>query len=202
MPEEITSWVADQTEGVPPHVKFLGLAGKAGAGKDFLREWLCERSSLDVLRVGWADRLREEVRETLGLSCDQAQALFTKPYPYEVRRLLQWWGTDLRRADDEDYWVRRGVEFAVTLAHRCPVPTLIVFTDTRFENEQKAIEQLGGKVFEVIAPAEVREARTGMKVPDHASEEIDFKIDGFVFNRADGEDPLIPPEFVGWLGLK
>lgn len=184
--------------------KFLGLAGQAGAGKDFTREWLCERSSLDVIRVAYADEVRREIAEVLvgGRMCELADA-FTKPYNIEVRRLLQWWGTDFRRTEDPDYWVKRGIAHAVEIALRAPVDTLVVFTDVRFENEAEAIrEQLGGLVFEVRASDEVRAARTGGTVtPAHASEDIDFEVDGEVYNFEDGADPSMPSDFLTWLGL-
>ncbi len=183
-----------------PMVKFLGLAGQAGAGKDFVKDWLAERSRLDVLRLAYADEVRREVAELFGLECCGPNSIFTKPYSYEVRRLLQWWGTDLRREQDPDYWVKKGIGFALELAVSCPVDSLIVFTDVRFGNEAEAIRKIGGKVLEVVAPNRVRAARTGgMVTPSHASEEIDFEVDGLIENGVDGADPVCTSEIADWL---
>jgi hypothetical protein len=188
--------------GRMPGVKYLGLAGQAGAGKDFVCSWLNRHSKLTVVRVAFADGVREEITKFLWLTPEQAQRLFKKPYTYESRRLQQWWGTDLRRKDDPDYWVKKGMEKAEELLAFETFETLIVFTDVRFGNEAEAIQRRGGMVLEVIAPPTVRDKRNGgMQTPSHASEEIDFETDGVVENGRDGEWPVFTLKVFEWLEL-
>ncbi len=203
------------------HPYFIGLAGKAGAGKDYVYEYLRKHSSRDLVhRVAFADGVRLEVEETLteGLhfiegdgtswELDELPILWHKPYSEAIRRLLQWWGTDLRRAQNPDYWVTRGMERADRAAEIAEVhrrPSLIVFTDVRFENEAKAIDQRGGTVLEVIAPDDVRSRRLGGSLPPaHASEEIDFRdfIHGTIDNGTDGVPPSFQCQHLGLLGLQ
>ena len=54
-------------------------------------------------------------------------------------KLLQWWGTEYRRTQDPDYWVKKLV---VRIKNESPDVALI--TDTRFVNEAQAIKDLGG----------------------------------------------------------
>ena len=169
----------------------LGLAGQAGAGKDFTYQWLNHmfiQEKLVAVRVAFADGVREEIEDVLQID---SEVLWTKPYPEEIRRLLQWWGTEYRRAEDPDYWSKKGIAEAIRV-DADPVH-LVVITDVRFANEAKAIKDEGGMVYEVIATTATRQARLGgLMPPAHASEEIDFEVDGYIQNH--GGPPEIPDE--------
>lgn len=52
--------------------------------------------------------------------------LYKKPTPAPVRSLLQWWGTELRRSQNENYWINM-------LKSTIQYPAVI--TDIRFPNE-------------------------------------------------------------------
>jgi hypothetical protein len=78
------------------------------------------------------------------------------------RTLLQWWGTDYRRKQDPDYWVKRLTE---TLEREQPEVALI--TDVRFPNEADAIHAMGGKVVKVT-----RTTKADIVVPAHPSEDM------------------------------
>lgn len=194
-------------------MKVLGLAGKAGVGKDFTMHYLSEISRFPVVRQAFADGVRDEVTEYFypedGLG---AVDFYTKPYDEVVRHLLQWWGTDYRRAQDEDYWVKRGMRVAKAyheywLEKGLAGVPMIVFTDVRFANEAEAISRAGGRVLEVQAPDRVRAARLGKSMEElakqskHPSEVIDFPTDGVVHNESDDAAPLFPGFLHEWLGL-
>lgn len=57
-----------------------------------------------------------------------------------VRRLLQVWGTEYRRWQDEDYWVKA---LRAWLACREPGENVVV-DDVRFRNEAELIHERGG----------------------------------------------------------
>lgn len=78
------------------------------------------------------------------------------------RTLLQWWGTDYRRAQDPNYWVKRLME---TLERDQPEVALV--TDVRFPNEVDAIHAAGGVVIKVT-----RTTPPDVKVPEHPSESV------------------------------
>jgi hypothetical protein len=53
-------------------------------------------------------------------------------------KLLQWWGTEYRRAQDQDYWVKQwkdGIN---------PKASIVMATDMRFINEAQAVKSVGG----------------------------------------------------------
>jgi hypothetical protein len=66
-------------------------------------------------------------------------------FPYgKHSKLLQWWGTEYRRAQDPDYWVKKAF---------VSIPTdidIAIFTDVRFRNEVAAIKAVGGHTVEVV----------------------------------------------------
>ncbi len=123
-----------------------------------------------------------EIQEAItGSRNSHISPLWDKPYPEEIRRLLQWWGTEFRRAQDIDYWATRGIEEAMRQAEH---QHLVVITDVRFENEAHAIRAAGGVVFEVVATTATRQERLGGELPpEHASEVMDFAVDGYIENH-------------------
>lgn len=78
------------------------------------------------------------------------------------RTLLQWWGTDYRRAQDPNYWVK---QFKERLKKDNPDVALV--TDVRFENEAEAIHDLGGYLVKVT-----RTTEPDIEVPMHPSESM------------------------------
>ena len=173
-------------------MNILGLAGQAGAGKDHAYSYITKIFSGVVERVAFADGLKFDIEEALGLTPYDIPAIRSKPYSDEVRRLLQWWGTDLRREHyGDDYWVRKGIANAEEASQWAG---LVVVTDVRFANEAQIIRDHGGIVAEVIASNAVRAVRTGgLVVPEHESELIDFSVDAVIDNGVDGRNPILPP---------
>lgn len=58
-------------------------------------------------------------------------------------KLLQWWGTEFRRAQDPDYWVNKC--FATIPANL----DIALISDVRFVNEVKGLKQRGGYTIDV-----------------------------------------------------
>lgn len=169
----------------------LGLAGKAGSGKDYV----CEGFSQWLLtaRVAFADEVKRECAEEFGEVRPDLN-FWAKPTGEEERAILQKWGTDFRRAQDPDYWVKKGT---ATIVKAARYAELVVVTDVRFANEAQAIHEAGGFVAEVIAHDHVRAERLGGTLPPtHASEVIDFPVDGIIRNF---DYPILPPALNEWL---
>lgn len=147
----------------------VGFTGFAGAGKDYVADILIERIERHarVVKVPWAKGVRDEILAELGIQLPRmAPDLYAKPTSPAVRRLLQWWGTEFRRAEDPEYWVKWGL----TAAHLTEA-NVVMFTDTRFQNEVDAITADGGIIVNVTASEETRVDRIGI-TPMHASEEL------------------------------
>ncbi len=147
----------------------VGFTGFAGAGKDYVADILIGRIErhVRVVRVPWAKGVRDEILAELGIQLPRmAPDLYAKPTNPAVRRLLQWWGTEFRRAEDPEYWIKWGLNAArLSKAH------VVLFTDTRFQNEVDAITTAGGMIVNVSASQKTREKRIGI-TPMHASEAL------------------------------
>jgi len=66
-----------------------------------------------------------------------------------VRRILQWWGTEYRRAQDPDYWTkaweRKITGFNLQQVH-------ILVDDVRFMNELNTLRGLGSRIVKIDRP--------------------------------------------------
>jgi hypothetical protein len=58
-------------------------------------------------------------------------------------KLLQWWGTEYRRTQDSNYWVKAWKAAINPKAH------IVLVTDMRFLNEAAAVKSLGGATVQV-----------------------------------------------------
>jgi hypothetical protein len=66
-----------------------------------------------------------------------------------VRRLLQWWGTEYRRAEDPDYWTRA---WSRKISQLDLERINVIVDDVRFMNELNAIESHDGLVVKIERP--------------------------------------------------
>lgn len=148
----------------------IGLAGHMGCGKDAVALVLAEYG---YERVAFADAVRAEV-DYARTACkapdsmpqemvDDLWALeydevTRKPTTPRARRILQWWGTELRRSQLADYWVRR-------LEERLQPHGKYAIADVRFPNECEMVHRLGGEVWRIERP------NTELYgIPEHVSE--------------------------------
>jgi len=66
-----------------------------------------------------------------------------------VRRILQWWGTEYRRAQDPDYWTKA---WEAALAELPDRSAHLLVDDVRFHNEVDAVQRNGGVLIRVERP--------------------------------------------------
>lgn len=131
----------------------IGLAGKFGAGKDAVADTMVKR--LGFKKLSFAEPLRKECAKAIlqqqypeciptdlrrELCSAKPIDVWSKPTPAPIRRLLQLWGTEYRREQDKDYWVRQ-TELEIVKARG--VGKDVVISDTRFENEAKLVKRYG-----------------------------------------------------------
>jgi hypothetical protein len=190
----------------------IGLTGKPGAGKDSCAEALRAHG---YQTIAFADALRAEVAQAWRIDQRMLSDRATKEWPLpalaigmcsdphflhwavhrehslqeprSARWIMQHWGTEYRRAQDEDYWVRvvqRWARQRVGLGNNH-----LAVTDVRMRNEAALIHALGGSVVRVHRPelASVLSAATVGHDSEAQARQID--ADGVIHNDA-GLDAL------------
>lgn len=128
----------------------IGIAGRAGTGKDTLARFISHRYGHAI--QAFADPLREILSKRFGWPTDMWEDRQWKEVinwknecgPFSPRSWMQWLGTDvLRRYAGHDIFVRLAFEYWDR--HRFP----LVLSDIRFNNEAQAVIDRGGFVIEL-----------------------------------------------------
>lgn len=70
--------------------------------------------------------------------------------PRSPRQILQWWGTEYRRAQSPRYWTSQLIKRLAD--YRRDGETRFVVTDVRFDNEAHALRMAGAELWQVIRP--------------------------------------------------
>ena len=157
----------------------LGLTGHMGAGKDAVADYLVAKHGFTKLSFAtplkdmvekldpYIDREGTRLSHVLAEVGSGSEAVLKAHFP-EVRRVWQVLGTDCIRAVDPTFWVRQ----AMAQVDRINDPyTRVVFADTRFPNEGKAIHNYGRLVGGCFAvPALWQIVRPGFDGDGHESE--------------------------------
>lgn len=160
-------------------MKILGISGKIGTGKSTLAELLAAMTP-GAIRISYADALREEVAEHFGFDLGFVRSQEFKEREFMVglevrsgRQLLQWWGTNVRRAADPDYWTHK---MRHRLLHLSAVGhPLAIIDDVRMPNERDLINRMGGQVIR-LEPYDGWQPGPGA---DHYSETALDGLEGF-----------------------
>lgn len=121
----------------PPHCTIIGLVGNHASGKSTLADWLANqlrltRPDLEVLRLNFADALREELAEILPFKPDK-----TKRHPYE-RQALVYVGESWREYEPRRY-VRKYLERLSARRSRL-YPTVVITDDVYHFNEREVCD--------------------------------------------------------------
>lgn len=136
--------------------------------------------------------------DTLFTAVHEDPAEHSRSHSLPAVRALQIYGTDFRRAQDPDYWVKLAVQSAVEVISSGAFP---YFTDARFPNEVSGLSAVGGLSVRLdVDPAEQArrlQDRDG-RVPDpeelnHPSETAldDYPHFDIRVHSDDGIDPTL-----------
>ena len=160
----------------------IGLAGYAGVGKSTVAEYLAKEHGFK--RVNFKDALVAEMKERLPRTLeimdnilndlDGIDVLFQRK-PELMRALMQEYGTEVRRADNPNYWVDQWKAKVEEVGGN------IVTDDVRFFNELSAVGDTDGVLIRVTRS----DITTG---GTHASETEQEKfIEDFTIEGVKGE---------------
>lgn len=172
----------------------FAMSGKMGAGKDTIGDEIAkfvEDKDFEVSKTSYAEPLRKEISEItieveFGVPIDELTDKYktTEEEIYrlvelidgysiyektaETRRAMQYWGTDVRRKQNPNYWVNKTVQAVLDSINS---GISIYVTDVRFPNEADAIVDLGGKLIRLEVPTSVRADRIGSRDGNRPTEE-------------------------------
>jgi hypothetical protein len=153
-------------------IAMVGLSGLARSGKDTIADYLVKQHGF--VKFSFSDALYYEVSEAFEVPVSFLHDAATKDTPSDLmslfrcrvpefhqmclneelvphsfsmvspRKILQWWGTEFRRKQDPDYWIKKAAEW-----YEYAAPARAVNTSVRFNNEAAWIRNYGGAVWRV-----------------------------------------------------
>lgn len=182
--------VAEKIKLINPNVKvgFLTYASTLRIELDCIADKIKQKEDLNVIAKEMNVAI-SELEHLLNLFLsdntfwDENYSTFNRTP--KAREILQYWGTDVRRKQDNNYWVTKTKEIALKSNF-----DYLLITDVRFPNEAQGVNDLNGIVIECWVPDDERikrlEAR-GVKMTKetlkHSSEtsmenynEFDLKV--------------------------
>lgn len=150
-------------------VPAIVIAGKMGYGKDYVGN-LIKNNFSNIEKISFADALKEEVEHIINLtrnnsslehiayemnvSKDEIKPLYIAMIAFKdineltvkkknstIRFMLQYWGTDVRRKNNENYWVQKTINKILEINK---LGNVALITDGRFPNELKGVSELNG----------------------------------------------------------
>ncbi len=134
-------------------MRLIGISGKIGTGKSTTAQHLVTKGLVDCMH-DFGDELKKEVCELFQIpfaACyhDKDRLIFHPDLPHQpmsIRQILQWWGTDVRRAQDPYYWVKKWQAW-----WRNQIQTdAIVVGDVRFRTEAEELRRIGAWLFRLL----------------------------------------------------
>lgn len=132
--------------------KLIGIAGRAGAGKDTVADYLWE--NYGFLKMSFADPLKRAASAMFGITLEAFYDRDLKEQVVEFwgmspRTMAQLLGSDaVKPVFGEDLWIKR---FMVSYA--CVAKTdHVVIPDVRFEPEAQFIRDMGGTIVHLQRP--------------------------------------------------
>lgn len=154
----------------------IALTGLKRSGKSTAAKHL--ETKYGFVRINFKDGLLEELKkyfpdflraEAEYHACTIEELLEKKPG--HIRQLLQNFGTDLRRAYSEDYWIRKWLDKVNSSENKN-----VVVDDCRFLNEAGAIRTNGGSIIRIVKSGQVFSNDAHLSETEMVRIQADFTI--------------------------
>ncbi len=127
----------------------IGICGYKGSGKSTVADHLVKEHGFT--RVNFKDALVAEMKKLLPNTLKSLGEMYSlsveelfQAKPAVMRALMQEYGTEVRRADDANYWVRQWKETVSGIGKH------IVVDDVRFFNELSALTEMDGVLIRIV----------------------------------------------------
>jgi hypothetical protein len=170
-------------------IRCVGLAGKAGAGKDCLYEHVFKPKGY----IRWQMTLHYKTWLVATGRGTFEEVLLTKP-PH-IRKIMQEEITQLRYEWSESIWLDVFKSWMVSLHDIVGIDvTHVAVTDLRFLIEMRGLKDLGGKILHLEAADQ--QANVAPELRGHRSEieldspEVKMLRNSYIFNEKNGIDRL------------
>lgn len=171
-------------------MNIIGISGKIGTGKSTFADYLIEElGKTKWKKRGFAMALKEETHQLFGIPINPTpkekdkkinsvtEKLIYKighiPPKYKfkipptdkctVRDILQWWGTDIRRTQDSEYWIKAMENYIKEIKNKKG----LIIDDVRFPNEIDLIKKYNGTTIRINT---YEGWKCDTEVANHASE--------------------------------
>ncbi len=134
----------------------VGICGDKQHGKDTVAQGLvslAQEYGVKSIQQAMANPLKEEIAECFAprmnvTKWELVRQMNTTGTKERWRLLMQWWGTEYRRADNKDYWVDR---MRAWLDMHNPY-RFVTISDIRFQNEISLVQHFNGYLIRVNRP--------------------------------------------------
>lgn len=186
----------------------IGLTGKKFHGKDTAATIIHKHSKSRVVRLSFAKPIKQALSfiHVIPMDYFDDPDLKEKPLPdwdnKTPRQLAQWLGTDIYRdMFDTNVWIKN-MELRINKYLSSEMDTVIIITDTRFDNEAEFIRSIGGSIWSIdrnnpVIKTDVKKRKLNTEMDEHSSENgvSDHLIDKIFDNNGtidELESQLIP----------
>lgn len=131
----------------------VGFTGKMRSGKTTACNYITNNHD-NFVRIGFTEALNAEIKQNFAPLLEEIRQVYnlteeelflTKP-PL-LRRLQQCYGTEVRRNDDPNYWVKKWKEI---VEERLAEGKSVLCDNVRFLNEAEAIKSMQGTIIRIV----------------------------------------------------
>jgi hypothetical protein len=148
-------------------MNLIAFTGSMGTGKSTAVQYL---KDLNIEKRVDLVKFAAPLYDIQEVVYNRIKAAHTRPETFtKDRKLLQWLGTEWGRSIDANLWVNLWKAEVKSISDKYP-DAVIVCDDCRFDNEAKAVREMGGKIIKIISTKSGERIDTKAGIKQHSSE--------------------------------